>query len=316
MNRRRAFAPLRGASLAYLLAVVNAIVIGVSFSSVKQTLAYASPFDSLAYRFSAAVLIFLLLAPFKVYSLHYKGKPLHKLVVLASVYPLGFFLLQVLGLQYATSSEGGMINAFTPIVTLILSSIFLKESTTKLQKISAFLTVGGISFILLMQGMNLNLSNLKGLFFLLLATLFFASYSVLARSISRQFNFWDISFFMVVVGCIATVSHSIIRHLLNGTLVELVIPFSHSSFFWLIGYLGVVQLTTALLSNYIVSQIEAWKMGVFINLSTVVSMLVGAVFLGEKIFWYHLVGTGCIILGVIGTGYFGKRRCSDVENTA
>jgi drug/metabolite transporter (DMT)-like permease len=142
----------QGLRLAYLLAVINAVVIGVSFLFVKITLDYTSPLDSLMYRFAAAFAILVIPAAFGLVKLKYRGKPLYKLMLLATMYPLGFFMLQALGLQHATSAEGGIINAFTPVVTMVLASVFLKEATSLLQKLSTLMSVSGVVFIFIMKG--------------------------------------------------------------------------------------------------------------------------------------------------------------------
>lgn len=49
-------------------------------------------------------------------------------------------------------------------------------------------------------------------------------------------------------------------------------------------------------------------MSVFTNLSTIVSIAAGAVFLGEQITVYHWIGSFLIIAGVIGTNLLGRKR--------
>jgi drug/metabolite transporter (DMT)-like permease len=44
---------------AYLYALLNAVIIGMSFFVVKTSLDYAHPLDSLTYRFSVAFLLML-----------------------------------------------------------------------------------------------------------------------------------------------------------------------------------------------------------------------------------------------------------------
>ncbi|MGI6645486.1 MAG: EamA family transporter [Limnochordia bacterium] len=53
---------------------------------------------------------------------------------LALLYPVLFFGLQTAGLVYATSVEGGIISATSPIFTLILATVFLKEKSTPWQR--------------------------------------------------------------------------------------------------------------------------------------------------------------------------------------
>jgi drug/metabolite transporter (DMT)-like permease len=53
---------------------------------------------------------------------------------------------------------------------------------------------------------------------------------------------------------------------------------------------------------------EASRMSVFANLSTIVSMTAGALFLGEEVTVYHLIGSVLIIAGVIGTNTLGRKK--------
>lgn len=50
----------------------------------------------------------------------------------------------------------------------------------------------------------------------------------------------------------------------------------------------------------------ASKMSAFANLSTVVSIASGAIFLQETVIWYHLLGSVLIIAGVIGSNVSRK----------
>ncbi|NLJ99166.1 MAG: hypothetical protein GX320_07885 [Tissierellia bacterium] len=47
-------------------------------------------------------------------------------------------------------------------------------------------------------------------------------------------------------------------------------------------------------------------MSVFSNLGTVISIIAGAVFLKEEIFYYHIIGSILIIGGVIGANFLDK----------
>lgn len=293
--------PIKETHLVYFLAVLNALVIGISFLFVKLTLNYTTPLDSLMYRFSAALILFLLVSPFIIKRLNYRNKPLYKLVILASLYPLGYFMLQALGLEHASSVEGGIINAFTPVVTMILASLFIKEETTARQKEFTYLSVFGIVFIFVMKSSNVDFTQLHGVTLLLLATVFFAGYSVLGRSLSKQFSPLEISFFMVSTGFVISLFISITTNSAKGTLHQLIMPLTDESFYLLIFYLGFVQLATALMGSYILSRMEAWKVSVFLNVSTICSIIAGALILNEKVTWYHLLGAAFILFGVCGS---------------
>jgi drug/metabolite transporter (DMT)-like permease len=303
----------KGMKLVYFYAVLNAAIIGFSFLFTKIALEYAHPLDTLTFRFAASFVVMTIPVTLGWVKLNYKGKPMFKALLLATMYPLGFFTLQAFGLQHATSAEGGILYAFTPVVTMVLASLFLKEATTVLQKLSIFLSVFGVIFIFIMKGSSIELSNIAGIFLLFMTCVVFAGYSVLARMLSKQFSPAEITYFVLGVGFVVFLVVSTIKHATEGTLNVFFTPLASGTFVISILYLGVVaSLVTALTANYILSKMEASKMSVFSNLSTIVSIAAGAMFLGEEITGYHLIGSALIIAGVIGTNRLGRRVVSSV----
>lgn len=295
--------------LPYLFAVLNAVIIGLSFLFAKQALDYASPLDTLTFRFAASFVALAVPVAFGWVKLSYRGKPLYKVLLLATLYPLGFFTLQAFGLLHATSAEGGILYAFTPIVTMIVASVFLKEATTLLQKLSIFLSVFGVVFIFVMKGGGIDWSNVTGISLLLLTCVVFAVYTVMARSLSKQFSPAEITYMMLTIGFAVFLIISLMNHMAARTLGSFFAPLSSSTFLTAILFLGIVSsLLTAWLANYILSKMEASKMSVFANLSTIVSMAAGAIVLGEEITVYHLIGSVIIIAGVIGTNRLGRKK--------
>ncbi|WP_127484159.1 DMT family transporter [Paenibacillus ehimensis] len=299
----------KGLKLAYVFAVLNAAIIGFSFLFTKIALEHAQPLDTLTFRFAASFAVMSIPVALGWVKLAYRGKPLGKALLLATMYPLGFFTLQAFGLQHATSAEGGILYAFTPVVTMVLASVFLKEATTVLQKLSIFLSVFGVVFIFVMKGSRIDLSNMTGIFLLFLTCVAFAGYSVLARSLSKQFSPAEITYFMLGIGFVVFLAISLASHASARTLDQFVAPLASGTFLVSIFYLGVVSsLATALMANYILSKIEASKMSVFSNLATIVSIAAGALFLGEEVTVYHLIGSVLIIAGVIGTNRLGRKK--------
>ncbi|MBT2289641.1 DMT family transporter [Paenibacillus albidus] len=298
-----------GVKLAYIFAVLNAAIIGFSFLFTKMALEFSGPLDTLTFRFAASFLVMSVPVAFGWVKLRYRGKPLYKVLLLATMYPLGFFTLQVFGLQHATSAEGGILYSFTPVVTMIIAAIFLKEATTLLQKLSIFLSVFGVVFIFIMKGSSIDLSNMAGILMLFLTCVAFAGYSVLARSLSKQFSPAEISYLMMAIGFIVFLAISLINHTAAGTLGNFFTPLASGTFVISALYLGVISsLVTTLMSTYILSKIEASKMSVFTNLATIVSIAAGALFLGEEVTVYHLIGSVLIIAGVLGANLFGRKK--------
>lgn len=302
----------QGLKLAYSFAVLNAVIIGFSFLFTKVALGHAGPLDTLTYRFAASFVVMSLPVAFGWIKISYRGKPIGKALMLAAMYPLGFFTLQALGLQHATSAEGGILYSFTPVVTMIIASLFLKETTTFPQKLCIFLSVFGVVFIFVMKGSSINLSNMAGLVMLFLTCVAFAGYSVLARSLSKDFSPAELSYLLMGVGLAAFLIISLTGHAASGTLSDFFKPLGSGAFILSTLYLGVISsLVTTLTSTYILGKIESSLMSVFTNLSTVVSITAGAIFLGEQITVYHWIGSFLIIAGVVGTNRLGRKKAAN-----
>lgn len=296
-------------NLVYLVSVFNATIIGFSFLFTKVALDYARPFDTLAYRFLVAFVAMLVPVAFGWMKLNFGGKSVWKPLMLAVFYPFGFFAFQSFGLQYATSAEAGMLFAFVPVLTTLLASIFLKETTTILQKLSIVLSVSGVVFIFLAQGTDVDLSNVTGMVLLTLSCLSTSAYSVMVRWMLRDYGTREVTFLMMGIGCVAFGAVSVTGHALGGTLAELIAPLRSGPFIWSILYLGVLSsLVASLTFTYMLSRLEASRTSVFSNVSTIVSMVAGALFLGEKIAVYHVIGSAMIIIGVMGTAGLGRKQ--------
>lgn len=292
---------------AYIAAIIYALIIGLSFMFVKIALTVASPLETLAHRFTVAWIvatIFLLLSKNK---LQIGWKDLQRILPLALLYPILFFAFQVFGLARTSSSEAGIIQATIPIFTLLLASIILKENTSFKQLICVSLSVLGVIFIFMMNGVGTAKVSFIGSGFILLSAITSALYNVFARKLTQQYSLFTLTYIMTLFGFIGFNGIAISMNVVNGTTKQFFQPFMHLDFVLAIVYLGILSsLITSFLSNYALSKMAASKMSVFSNVATLITILAGVLFLQEEFHYYHLVGALAIIIGVIGTNYFGR----------
>ncbi|RIX48654.1 DMT family transporter [Paenibacillus nanensis] len=301
--------PQRGRAYAYIAVLVYAAIIGLSFMFTKVALTYASPIDTLALRFTLSFAAIVILIATGIFRVSLRGKPWPRLLILALMYPLGFFTLQTFGLEHASSAEGGIIFAVTPILTALLAGIFLKESTTLRQKLSILLSVFGVALIFVMQGTGIDFTNAAGILLLFLSCLASAGYVVLSRYLLRTFTPTEVTSAMMAIGCASFWLMSLVAHAADGTMHQIFDPLANMDFVWSIVYLGIpASLVTAFTSSYALSKLEASRISVFSNLSTVISIAAGAFILGETVTVYHLIGCALIIAGVIGTNVKQKSK--------
>ena len=282
----------RSERLAYAAAIGHTFITGLSFMFSKIGLGYSTPWDLLAYRFTASFIAVMIPVALRWISFDFTAERIRKILPLALFYPLSFFAFQTFGLQYLTSSEASILLASMPVFTLILASYFLREETSLLQKLSVMLSVAGVVYITANKGASLNFTNIKGVTMILLSALSFSVYSILVKKLARNFTILEMSYIMIVISFIFFNAMSLARHVIKGTAGSFFAPLSEPGF--IVAFVSAISKSLS-------------KMCVFTNLSTVISIIAGVVFLKENIYFYHLIGSLMIISGVVGTNCFCKR---------
>lgn len=289
----------------YGAALLYTIITGLSFIFGKIALGGGEPLDLLAYRFSASFLVVLLLGKLKI---KLTLKQLVKIVPLALLYPLLFFAFQTYGLQAASAIEAGIFTATIPIFTLIMATLFLKERANVYQVVSIVASVVGVIYITFKKGASLEGANVKGIVLILLSTVSFASYTILARILTKEFSSRDLTVIMIVISFIFFNGIALIRHTVAGSLPLFLESLKDYKFVVSVLYLGILStLVTSFLTNFVLSKLEASKMGVFANLGTIVTLFASVVILKEELFYYHIIGSILIIGGVLGTNFLDRR---------
>lgn len=286
---------------AYVAITVQSLIIGLSFLIVKIALTSVGTMELLAHRFTVAAVSVLIYQAIRPQNIQVCWSDFLKIAPYSLPYPIGFFLFQTLGLQSISSSEAGVISAIIPILTLIIAHAVLGETITALQKVLMLLSVSGIIFIHVMNGFSVSNYSYWGFFFILLSAFAFAFYTVLARKLTARYSVLTIVYVISILGCVVFNVISIAQHLHAGELSSYFQPFTDFTFVVAILCLGFLSsFITSLLSTYAVSRLEATKVGLFSNFSTVISILAGTIFLHEPMYYYHYIGIAAVLAGAIG----------------
>ncbi|ABX41821.1 DMT family transporter [Lachnoclostridium phytofermentans] len=294
---------------AYFAAILNALIIGLSFLFTKLALNVTNPLNILAHRFTVSFIAASVPVLLGWIKLNISRKDILSILPLALFYPALFFSFQAFGLVYISSSEAGIIQAIVPVFTMILATIFLGENINLLQKISLMLSVGGVIYIFLMKGINLGSASFAGIVLIVLSAFSSACYNVMARKKTKKYKPADLSYIMIVIGFLSFNTISVADNMIRGTLADYFVPLTKPIFLISILYLGILSsLITSLLANYSLSKMDATKMSVFANLSTLITMIAGVIFLHEELKSYHAIGAIMIIIGIIGTNFLGSKK--------
>ena len=104
----------------------------------------------------------------------------------------------------------------------------------------------------------------------------------------------------MAVGCLSFGVLSVGRHAYAGTVGGMLEPLSQGGFIWPLLYIALLSsVASSMLSNYLLSKIEAYKMSLFVNLGTFVSIAAGVAIEHDRLAYYHIIGALLIIGGVL-----------------
>ena len=160
-----------------------------------------------------------------------------------------------------------------PVFTLVLASVFLEGTYIFCSKMSLLLSVAGVIFIFAMKGNGMSMSNMQGIVLLVLSAISFAGYGVLARPLTRKYKPLELTWVTLMVGCVVFNAIALIRHAFTGSIADYVQPLGNMSYLGALAYLAILStMVSTLLSSYALTHLEASRVSVFSNLSTLISI--------------------------------------------
>ena len=265
----------------YAAGIAFTLSIGFSFFGIKQCVPYADTLTILCYRYVAALISVALW-------------------IGTAAFYVAFMILQILSMFFATSIEGAIVFAMSPIFAKIIGRIVLGERSTRLQMLFIVMTVTALIVLIILNATDITL-NVTGLIIMTVATIFMGCQNVSARYIRGVFRPIEITATIAVGGSIIFIGASIVRAMYTGDWNALIEPLKHPDFVIWVSFLGVFCiLLSAQFMAYMLAHMEIIQSTVFSSASTLVSIIAGALILGEPLRWYHFIGGAIILAGVVG----------------
>lgn len=264
----------------------------------KQATEVSSTFALLGWRFLIALVVMTSLVLLKAVKIDLKGKNLKTLILVALFCPCIYFIAETIGISNTTSSESGVVLACIPVASLIASTLILKKKPSKIQVTGILITLVGVIVTVLAVGMSSSLSPV-GYMFLVVAVISYSLYCVFVDK-AAEFSGAEITFVMLIAGAILCVALALVEAISNGTVIALIqLPFVETTFLTAILYQGIgCSVIAFFMSNIAIGNIGVNRTSSFIGVATVVSILAGAVVLGETFTILQIAGAVVIIIGV------------------
>jgi len=124
--------------------ILTAILWGISFVSIKVTVAFMGPITLTLYRFVIATVVLFLMIKITKGTFKIQKKDIPKFVGSGFIGMVIYFYLQNSGINYITASEASIIVASVPIVSLLLESLITKTKITPLKSLIVLVSFIGV----------------------------------------------------------------------------------------------------------------------------------------------------------------------------
>ncbi len=279
--------------------------------------------DILALRFLFSFAVLWLLKIVKLIKINvgvkdvFKNTEKHKYIkplFLAALFsPVVEMLFETMGFTMTTAVTAGVITSLMPVASCIFESIILKESTTLSQKIFLALGIIGVIYIAINTNTSSGNDTVIGILCLIIAVIAGPAYLVFSRKSSGQFTALEITYFSCLLGTIVFNVLSIIKHLWQNDIIHYFDPyFDPKNIMGFVTLSIVSTIFCTLMNNYSMSRLQASTVAAFGGVSTVVTILIGVLFLDEKLYYFHYIGFTLILIRMIGVSYIAIKK--DKEN--
>lgn len=283
----------RNPAWAFVLPVIAVMIWSLNIVVTRYAADLISPVSISFYRWLIA---FLILTPFMLGKVwEQRQLIIQHWLQLAVLSAFGMVLYQGLAYtaaHYTTATNMGLINAFIPVFTILVSFFILKDIPNRFAIMGSILSFCGLIYVMA-QG---NLSALWqsgahwGDLLMVVAVFFYAFYGVFLKK-------WQLKI-PLLISLYIQVAFALIYHL----------PF--------IAWLGLDSLNTANLSSVLyagifpsliapfvwmlaVQQVGPNRTSIFMNLMPVFTAIIASLWLAESWTIYHTLGGVLILIGVV-----------------
>ena len=295
-------------SAAYFAAVAAVLLWGSSFVATKVALGSFSAVAYVVFRFTAASLIFgIILLRSRLPRIPLQSHL--RLALMALFEPGLYFVFETTGLQRTTASSASIIIASVPVVVAVAAALLLKERLPLRGWLGALLSIGGIVLLSIWDGTtSLTEGSAVGNLLVFLAVLSASGYIILARHLSASLSTLQITAFQVLYGTLYF-SPGLVWLIISGQWPRPDTAAIGALVFLIIG----ATLGAFLCYNYSLSRLGAARSAVFLNGIPVVTVVVAAVLLGERISYHHGLAALLVIMGVTIANQPQKRAAQAVS---
>ncbi len=285
----------------YLLLVLTALFWSGNFIIGRGMHAEIPPLALSFWRWSFALLILSFFGVAHLWRQRLLARQHLRFIVIQGILGVtGFNSLIYLAMQTTTAINAVLVNSCIPVLIAVCSWIMYKEVMSVRQVLGVFISLCGV-FLILARGDMMFLLSLdfnRGDMLVLAAALCWALYSANLKRYPAELHPFSYLSGIVIVGLICLFPLYIIEISLGKEM-----HLSGSSLAAILYVALFASVLAFIFWNRAVRMVGANKAGPFIYLMPVFSTILAIIFLGEKVYMYHIFGVLLISAGIVMTTF-------------
>jgi drug/metabolite transporter (DMT)-like permease len=275
--------------IAPLFGILVAVLWGLSFLSIKVTVASLPPMTLAAARFVVACVVLPLTARITREDLRIALRDVPVLILGGLLGVTLYFYCENNGILLLSASESSLLIGTIPVVSVLAERIFLGTRLPARVYSGSILSFAGVALIVLQPSPTP--SSWTGYLYMLGAVVAWVAYTFATRSVSQRYGRINVTFWQSLFGLIGCLPFALLEagHWRRpGPLIVLNVL-----------YLGVVCSAAGYwLYVATIDHLGIGRASVFINLIPVVAVIAAFFLLGDRLGPFQWVGAGIALTGV------------------
>ena len=199
-------------------------------------------------------------------------------------------------LYFTSAINAALVNTTQPALTALLAWIILKDRLKNIQYAGIASAIGGVIFMITKSDINIliNLDFNIGDFIVVLAIACYSMYAINLRRIPSGLGTFPTLFLIIVFG-----SFPLLPFYIGERIFVKPFPFTAMSLSWAVVLAIIISIGSIALWNNSNRIVGPHRAAVFVSLMPIFGSVLATTFLGEEIYFYHIIGTIFICAGVL-----------------
>ena len=279
-------------NLFYILMVFAMIFWGASWISTKVLTNYVNEYELVFLRMGICFITLFPIIYFFKFSFKLDIKSFF-LVLIASLVLTSYSISMFIGLKHGSAGFGGaLVTTLIPINTFIIVAILSRKTISLKHSFALLLGAFGVLNMLNIWNFNLNEIFSKDTLYFLLSSILWPILTIITAKASKIHAF-VFTFYTYIISSVV-----LIIFFVDTSIFERVIEFDF--IFWFNLFVITILSTTFATSIYFIgaTKLGTKEVSSFIFLVPATALIIGAIFLGEKITLNTVIGTIFTIIAI------------------